>query len=68
MLVAIIPVMFFSCVKKDDTNNTGSLSIITGDKISIKGPQLHYAITASDYSHTLISASHNSWKTYLLPD
>lgn len=68
LLAAIIPIMFFSCIKKEDIKKNESLSIIGEGKRSRTGSQLVYKIPAANYSHTLSSSSNNSWKTYLLPD
>jgi len=68
MLAAIIPIMFFSCIKKDNIKKIESLSIIAEDEISTTNPPVLYRIPVSDYSHTLSTSSDNRWKTFLFVD
>ncbi|HET6766074.1 MAG TPA: hypothetical protein VFH08_01700 [Chitinophagaceae bacterium] len=68
ILAALIPIMFFSCIKKDVIKKNESLSIIGEVKRSTTGSQVVYKIPVADYRHTVSSSSNNSWKTYLLPD
>ncbi len=68
ILAAIIPIMFFSCIKKDDIKKNGAFSIIGENKRSTIGSQVVYKIPVADYSLTLSTSSNNFWKTYLLPD
>ena len=68
MLAAIIPIMFFSCIKNDNVKKIESLSLIAEDGISTQDALVVYRIPVLDYSQTFTTSSDNRWKTYLLPD
>jgi len=68
LFAAMIPVMFFSCIKKDNIKKIESLSIIAEGGISTQDALVVYRIPVPDYSQTFTTPSDNRWKAYLLPD
>ena len=59
ILAAIIPIMFSSCLKKDDIQKNEFLNIIAEPEIKITNPPVLYRIPGSP---------DNPWKTYLFID
>ena len=68
MLAAIIPIMFFSCIKKDHIKKIESLSLIAEEEISTPDPLVLYRKPGSYYNHTLSTLSDNRWKPILFDD